>query len=450
MKIRRWKTILGTTLAALALVFLFWAPTPHKVGAPKPGATVISVWHPWGGTAADDFLDAVKLFNETHPDIFAQPLFVPNDLSNSQKFYIAVAGGVPPDVTFVDGPQVAEWAHKGILRSLDDFVAQARIRPDDYWAPCWRQNEYDGHVWALTFCADPNFALFWNREVFRAAGLDPDRPPRTIEELDACNEKLIRFDENGRLVRLGLIPWQVYGGANSIFTWGWVFGGRFFDYENNRILANTPRIRRAMRWMMSYRKYGVEKIAALQQTFGSEHRDPFITGQVGLAAAHVTMLHNIRRFAPNLDFGIAPLPAPPDGEQKSSWVGGWCMALPQGSRGHEREAFEFIRWFCATPEGTARAARTTGTFPGYVRSVYYDEIRDDPEMQVFLDILRASKHQRPVMPAQAFFMEQLNLAVDRAVHGKMSPDEALDYATRETQRFLDRLLAEKRSRGDAP
>jgi hypothetical protein len=41
----------------------------------------------------------------------------------------------------------------------------------------------------IALCADPNFGFMWNKESFRNAGLDPDRPPTTIRELDAGIKK---------------------------------------------------------------------------------------------------------------------------------------------------------------------------------------------------------------------------------------------------------------------
>jgi maltose-binding protein MalE len=63
---------------------------------------------------------------------------------------------------------------------------------------------------------------------------------------------------------------------------------------------------------------------------------------------------------------------------------------------------------------------------------------------MFVQILEDTKHQRPVMPAQAFYMGALDRAVDRALYNKQTPKEALDQATRETQAELDLVTGRKR------
>lgn len=406
----------------------------------KPGEVIIDVWHPWGGETSDDFLKAVRRFNDTHPGIKVRPLFVPNDLANSQKFYIAVAGGVPPDVMFVDGPQVAEWAQKGILLPLDDLLPQAGILPEDFWEPCWKQTVYEGQIYALTYCADPNFAFFWNKDLFRKAGLDPDQPPRTFEEMDRIAEKITVMTET-RMERMGLIPWGVYGYANSLFTWGWAFGGSFYDEANKRVTATDPKVLQALKWMCSYgEKYGVNRISALQSTFGSGEQDPFIMEKLGMQPYHIGSYNQLRRYAPDLEVGACALPQPEGGEANSSWVGGWCIGIPAGSGTHVKEAFEFIRWICVSEEGTALVAKSTGSFPGCKRSPVYEEIKKDPIKVAFLEILQECRHQRPVMPAQAFYMNELETAVDRALYGKETPEKALERAQQKTQEHLDKVL----------
>jgi multiple sugar transport system substrate-binding protein len=349
-------------------------------------------------------------------------------------------------VTFVDGPQVAEWAERGALASLDDRLASAGITSDDYYPPCWRQNYYDGHVWALTFCADPNFAFVWNKAVFREAGLDPERPPQTIADLDRLAERLARR-EHGQLTRIGIIPWGIYGSANSIFTWGWAFGGHFYDYRTHRVTANDPHVVNALEWMCDYaRRYDITKINALQAGFGSGEQNPFYIGKLAMTCLHIGGLEDIRRFAPDLDFGATYIPAPPDGEAHSSWVGGWCVAIPRHSP-HPRAAWTFVHWACATREGTDLMGRLTGLFPGYRRSPYLREAEGRPYYDMYRRILEETRHQRPVMPVQAYYMGALQRAVDSALYGRKTPQQALDQATAETQAELDLVLAGHRRHG---
>lgn len=424
---------------ALAALLTGCARQVTEVGDKK----VLRVWHVWGGTMAEGFTSICNAYQAQHPEVQLRPVFAANDLATNQKFFTAVSAHRPPEVIFVDGPQVAPWAEWGALQPLTHLCEKAGLAAEDYFAPCWRQNLYKDEVWALTFCADPNFGFVWSKEAFREAGLDPERPPTTIEQLDRYAAALTR-QEQKEIVQIGLIPWAQYGSANSMFTWGWAFGGEFFDYEAQRVTADNARVVEALKWMAEYaERYDVTKIASLQQGFGAAEQNPFITGKVAMMCLHIGGISDLARYAPDLDYGVTFIPAPPGGEQHSSWVGGWCVALPKGAQNHD-EAWEFIRWLCATPEGTRLVGRETGLFPGYRPSPYFEEVRGKRHYDKFLQILEECRHQRPVMPVQARYMRELARAVDAVVYGEASAEEALAAAREATQRELDLIIGDRR------
>jgi len=182
--------------------------------APAGGPVEITVWHPWGKDQAKGLQNMVESYHRTQNRVRVRLVFSPTDLSTNQKFFTAIAAGKPPDVSFVDGTQVAQWAEWKALTPLDKYIQRDKVRPHDFYPPCWTQALYRDKVWALTYCADPNFAFCWNKAEFRRAGLDPDKPPRTIADLDRMATALNQ-DKDERLLKLGLIPWNQYGSANS-------------------------------------------------------------------------------------------------------------------------------------------------------------------------------------------------------------------------------------------
>lgn len=79
-------------------------------------------------------------------------------------------------------------------------------------------------------------ALLYNKDVFKAAGLDPAKPPRTIQDVEADNTKLFKM-QGGHIVQAGLFPDRV-----GVQTWGLQFGGDFVDRAHHKITANDPHI----------------------------------------------------------------------------------------------------------------------------------------------------------------------------------------------------------------
>ncbi len=444
-------------VAVLGFLLFYRSPDPSAEGK----KTVIRLWHPWGGTMMEAFKSGADRFAASHPEIGCKLLYVPNDIASSQKFYTAVIGNCAPEVMFVDGTQVAEWAEKKLLTPLDDLLVEAGIDPKklekEFFPPCWRQCVYRGKIYAITFCADVNFCFFWNKDAIRKAiddgqippgTIDPERAPRTIAELDRYNAAVTRVRNTGageQIERIGLVPWGVYGNANSIFTWGWAFGGEFFDDQRFRITANDPNVVAALDWMCQYaRKYNPQHIATLQSGFGTAEQNAFIIGKQVMQLFHVSGLKELDKYAPNLRYGMAPIPRREGVNGDGSWVGGWTLAIPSSVSDVEKRkaALKFILWACASPEGTSLEIRTSQIIPAWKNSPFFPEANKDPRLSVYMRILENCRHQRPVMPVQAFYMDQLNRAVDKAVRGEKTPKEALDEATRKTQERLDELLAE--------
>lgn len=428
-------------IVSIAILVIVCGCSEKQVGtAEKPDVVRVTVWHPWGGSQKELLAKVIEEFNRTHPHIRVEPLFTPNDSDSNQKFFTAVAADKAPDVVFVDGPQTAAWAEQGAIQPLDSWIAQAGIKKSDYFPPCWDQNVYKGHVWALTYCADPNFAFAWNKKVFREVGLDPECPPKTIQELDEYNRSITKID-NGKITRIGFIPWAQFGAANSVFSWGWVYGGQFYNPKTKRITADDPKVVKSMDWMLSYcKQYDIRKINAFASGFGSRDQNPLYTGQVAMTFLHISQIDDINKYAPNLDYGLGYIPCPPGGEQHSSWVGGWCLGLPKGAK-HPKEAWEFIRWCCRDSEGTSVVGSRQSLLPGYKDSPYFKTVENKPGYGLFVNILRECKHQRPVMPAQSFYMSALGRAVDYAVYGRMTGKQALEKATKDTQAELNLRLA---------
>jgi multiple sugar transport system substrate-binding protein len=403
------------------------------------GRTILTVWHPWSGVLTRGIERIMAEYQRLHPELALRVLFTPNDISSNQKFFTSIAAEKPPDVTVVDGPQVAEWAERGALMPLDSYIRDAGIREEDYFPPCWRQTRYRDQTWSLTFCADPNFAFAWNKKDFREVGLDPDQPPETIADLDRMAAALTKV-RNGKMERAGIIPWEQYGRANSLFTWGWAFGGSFYDEQTQRITSHHPKVVAALEWMVEYgRRHDITKVMGLHQGFGTAELDPFYIGQMAMRCLHLYGVDDIRRYAPKLEYGLGFIPAPPDGEAHSSWVGGWCVGLPAGCR-HPKEGWELIRWLCADPEGTRWAGTEMGLMPGYRNSPAFEDLADRPGFQQYISILKETRHQRPVIPVQAYYNGALHRAVDAALYGKKTPLRALTDCAEETQAELDVVL----------
>src|SRR5439155_2955745 len=96
-------------------------------------------------------------------------------------------------------------AANGALQPLDERLASAGLTEEDFVPVSLELCRYRGRLYALPVLID-GAALYWDRRAFRAAGLDPDRPPVTPEELVEYARRLTQRDGAGHLVRIGFQP----------------------------------------------------------------------------------------------------------------------------------------------------------------------------------------------------------------------------------------------------
>jgi multiple sugar transport system substrate-binding protein len=427
----------GTGLGRVAA-----SPSEEVAAAPARAASGnIQVWYPYVGAFGERFLKLFPAFQKSHPGITITPVYAANDLSTNQKLFAAVAAGRPPDVTWVDGPEVAGWAFRGIIQPIDSYMKQDNIALSDLWAPCAKEIQYAGHTWALPFTADPNFGFFWNKQLFAKAGIK--QPPTTFDELNMMIDELT-IVSGGKVKQVGLLPWNVYGNANSIITWGWAFGGSFFNQSTNTVTANDPPIVDALTWMVNFaKKYDITKISAFTAPFGTgvlfQNGQTFALGLLAMQPMGPWEIPTIAKYNPSLQYGITKLPAYKN-IPSSSWVGGWCVGIPKGAANPDA-AWEFVKWICASNEGTTMAGNAVGDFPGYRKSSFFSNL--PANIKPFYPILQTTEHQRPVTPAEDYYMGRLDAEVSNALYGKKTPKQALTDCTKDVQSYLNGLLKKK-------
>lgn len=475
----RIKHILLVVLGAAALAFMIGYRSEGFIAA--DGKTVIHVWQPFGGSEYEGVTAIVREFERTHNDCACDVVFMGNDVSRDQKFYMSVVGRCPPDVVFVPSDRVAEWAHRRLLSPLDDLLREAGRDPkefrEEFFEPLWRACTYRGQTYSVALNADPAFGLMWNKRKLRealasgdipAGSIDPDKAPETTAQLDHFNDVVRKFDKEGRLVRVGATPFTSWSYDDVIYTWGWAFGGEFYDEATGKITANDPHVVRALQWLCdSARKCDIQKVKAMSTSGG---KNGFVEGTYVMGIGTATWVTEFPKVAPDMiygrDIGVAPMPVCPGQTEHSSWLSGWTLAIPAGVTDpvRRKNAMKFILWACASPEGTTWRLRGAVFIPGWRKAPYFEQANQDPRMSVYLDILKTARHYRPAIPIGTFMNHQLDRAGSKAIEaacedqrtGKfngLSEDavqailhdlaqRALDDATHNAQVYLDRFLQE--------
>jgi multiple sugar transport system permease protein len=152
----------------------------------------------------------VAEFEKRHPGVKVSILSMGAGQMNPQKLMTAIVGKQPPDVINQDRFTIGDWASRDTFMPLDDLIKRDQNKPmgvrrEDYYKPCWDEAIYKGKVFAIPNSTDARI-LFYNKDLFKQAGLDPNHPPQTWPELLAYAKKLTTYDEDGNFKTIGFIP----------------------------------------------------------------------------------------------------------------------------------------------------------------------------------------------------------------------------------------------------
>lgn len=420
----------GRSFAILGLTAALAMGLSAEAGAAK---TRITMWIPWEGPLAKACQDIANAYSKVKPNVEVKMLPVYNDLAtNGEKFMASMIAGAPPEIVLVDGPQVINWAAQGLLSPLDKLYASYKVSSSEFWTPSWKQTLWKGKSYAVPLTSDPNFPLIYNKKAFDEAGLG--QAPATFAEFEAYADKLFTKDANGRYKMAGFMPWWHCGMANMLFTFGWMFGGEFYDTAKDKVTVTDPGVVKALSWFESFaRKY---KIGELDRAMGAFGNNPIVSGKVAMLPYTSDFLDEAR--IKKFPYGWGNMPVVPGGPEKSAWIGGWTAGIPKNAK-KVKEAFEFLKWLCVDDEGTTLAFK----YAGFTMSARKSPIYTDPDVR-FLPWLKSfdrAEFVRPVSPVAPQYFRYLDVAVNDVIHGKKAPAAALNTANVAIQKELDKLLA---------
>jgi multiple sugar transport system substrate-binding protein len=340
-------------MISMACWLLVWQPK-DAIPPERQGDVIIHYWEKWNGLegvaiqqVVDDFNNSVGKEKHIYVDLLS--------MSNiDQKTLVATAAGVPPDVAGLWDSNIVQLGALGALEPLEDLAAQHGITASYYKPVYWRGCHFNGHLYALV-STPAAMALFYNTQIFhenaaklRAAGLDPDRAPQTLQELDRYADVLNTFragpDGKKHLDRAGFLPMCPGWYIHEMPVW---FGGDLWDPKAKRFTVTDPGCVAAYKWMQSYSlKLGSDAVTEFQTSQGSygSTQNEFIAGNVAMEQQGPYLAIHIHYWKPEMDgqWAVAPFPSA-DGMKKVCYTPFDTLVIPVGCK-HKPEAFEFIAY----------------------------------------------------------------------------------------------------------
>ena len=233
----------------------------------------------------------------------------------------------------------------------------------------WDLGVYTGKVYGLALWTQ-SYAILYNKAHFREAGLDPTRGPQTLDELATFAEKLTKRDPAapGGYARLGFYE-------DSFTRWIPVFGGQLLDGAGKKVTANHPGTLKALEWLAGmWKRYDADRIIAFRDSLGTLPGGPFGGEKYSMSVNGPWGVRTLKEQAPQLDYGVAYLPSPPDQPGLGCFTYGDVPVVPAGAK-HAAGAWQLVQFltrfgtFAVRPIGARRVRALRGPQAGQLLTV---------------------------------------------------------------------------------
>jgi len=419
-------TAVVIAILAAAIAAVAHAQAPVEVPFYFPVAVGGPITKLIDGYAAD--------FEKENPGIKVKPIYSGTYQDTITKALTAVKGGEPPVTSILLSTDMFTLIDEEAIVPFDDLI---KTPEDQAWLksfyPAFMENsQTGGKTWGIPFQRS-TIVLYWNKEMFKEAGLDPNRPPANWKEMADYAQKLTKRDASGKVTQWGVqIP-------SSGFPY-WLFqalaiqnGANLMNSAGTETYYDKPEVIEALQyWVDLARKQKVHPEGIVE--WGTTPKD-FFERKMAMMWTTTGNLTNVRANA-KFDFGVAMLPA---GKQRGSPTGGGNFYLfKKSTPAQQQAAFKFIKWI-TTPERAAQWGIDTG----------YVAVRADawetPAMRQYVAGFPAAAVARDQLPyAKAELSTHDNQRVTKALNdglqaaltGTKTPDVALKDAQREADRLL--------------
>ncbi|SEN92389.1 carbohydrate ABC transporter substrate-binding protein, CUT1 family [Paenisporosarcina quisquiliarum] len=410
--------------------------TEKEVVTNEEGKTVISFWHAMSG-AGQVSLDAIVADFNTSQDKYEVQAEFQGSYEESLTKLRSVGGTKDaPAITQVFEVGTKYMIDSGFVEPIQKFIDKDKYDISQLEENILNYYTVDDQLYSMPFNSSTPVMLY-NKDAFKAAGLDPEKAPETFSEVIDAAAKLKTDDMKGF----------------SMLTYGWFFeelvatqGGLYVDEENGRAGDATKATFNGPEGLNVFRFLDTMNKAGTFGNFGTNWDDIRAAFQSGKVAMYMDSSAGIKGIIDNAPFevGAAYIPYADEVKRNGVVIGGASLWMSKGIAEAEQEAaWEFMKYL-TTPEVQAKWHLETGYFAinpsAYDEQIVKDAWEVTPQLKVTVDQLQSTE---PSIATQGALIsvfpesrQQIVTALENLYQG-MDPQEVLDTAAEGTNRAIE-------------
>ncbi len=424
MKTVKLKIFLACLMSVIFVSTLLFAGSPKEKEAEKPkGPVTISYWLLTQSPKVDEYTqNSITKFESKYPDIKID-FEVIAYAQYRDKLLVSIEGGTEPDVFLIDHIWGAEFAESGSVIPLDTYLSEYNIREKDFFPAAWQANVWKGKVWGVP--SDIGFwsFTFYNKDMFKAAGLDPENPPilDTKDFIETCKKLTKPGEQQWAMALSGGVDESTVCITDSFI---YSFGGSVISEDGKTATLNSPKAIEALEYYVSLQEYAPIGVAAVShegtlELFRNQRAAMFwFPGELGQ--------DNLTDV--DFDWGLTLTPAP-GGEKSIGTSGGWSMVISKNSS-HVEEALTFVTFMASAEINTGVTSLTPANIEAS-KELRKTKIKAD-------QIIEQTKYAkpRPVSPVYPRISEVQQTMLQSIFTGT-DLKKAVENANKEIQELLD-------------
>ncbi|MBW8351680.1 ABC transporter substrate-binding protein [Bacillus sp. IITD106] len=380
----------------------------------------ISFWHIHSdGPMKEVMTNLIKEFEEKNPNIKVEELGI-NFFDYFTKLPTAMAGGSGPDLALNDTSTLPARAQSGAILDISSFIEKDNFNLEDFFPVLVDKMKYENGVYGLPSDTDVR-VLYYNKEHFREAGLDPEKPPTNWKELEEYSEKLTVWKSDNMLERIGFSPSI---GNLHLHTLSWANGGEFWDEDGNPTFTNPKNVE-ALEWIKTiHDKYGKKAMAAFKSQADALEFSPFIAEKASMIVDVNNLYQDIKRYNPDLDFGVAAIPF---NEKSVTWSAGFDYELTDNKDERKAEAAWELLKYLTSPEVQVRIHEESGSMVSNMQAAMDPKFMEDPIWEVMIEQMDVARFIEFVEELPSWH-GTVDAAEEAVINSNVDPIKALEDA----------------------
>lgn len=328
-----------------------------------------------------------------------------------------VDGGEAPDVSRLPARWIPQFVGKDALEPLDDLM-QGDFYEKFYEGMadgCMYEGTYYGVPWATS-----NKCLYYNKDVFEAAGLDPEDP-----QLDTWDDMLAAaqtITEETDTPALGLAGADVISTASQYYHYHWSYGADLVDDEGMPVVNSEEGGEALQFYADLHLEHGVTQASPLASD-RQDIRQLFESGELGMVIAHVYAGLNIEDSDQDFGYGIVQVPEGPEGRYSLNTID--AMAVYTQTEVKDL-AYDLLKFYY-DEERRFQYSSQKGFMPVMKSVGDRDYFQESKNWQPFIEAGQYGR-ARPKLSNFSEFNNRMNTAIQEALADEKSGQEALDDA----------------------